>query len=76
MKIAGSSPFAGATVINISPAVAEEFSLESAQSGVVISDIDSDSRAAVVNLQKGDVVIAVNNTKINTTHDLEAATAG
>jgi Do/DeqQ family serine protease len=76
IKIAGSSPFAGATVINISPAVAEEFSLESAQRGVVISDIDSDSRAAAVNLQKGDVVIAVNNTKINTTHDLEAATAG
>jgi Do/DeqQ family serine protease len=76
IKIAGSSPFAGATVINISPAVAEEFSLESAQRGVVISDIDNDSRAAAVNLQKGDVVIAVNNTKINTTHDLQAATAG
>ncbi len=76
VKIAGSSPFAGATVINISPAVAEEFSLESAQRGVVISDIDSDSHAAAVNLQKGDIVIAVNNTKINTTHDLETATTG
>ena len=31
VKIAGSSPFAGATVINISPAVAEEYSLESAR---------------------------------------------
>jgi Do/DeqQ family serine protease len=76
IKIAGSSPFAGATVINVSPAVAEEFSLESAQRGVVISDIDSDSRAAAVNLQKGDIVIAVNNVKINTTRDLERATAG
>ncbi|WP_297296807.1 DegQ family serine endoprotease [uncultured Methylovirgula sp.] len=76
VKITGSSPFAGATVINISPAVAEEYSLESPNQGVVISDIDQDSRAAALNLQKGDVVIAVNNKKIETTHDLEKATLG
>jgi Do/DeqQ family serine protease len=76
IKIAGSSPFAGATVINISPAVAEEFSLDTAQEGVVVSDVDSDSRAAVLNLQKGDVVLTVNNQKIKTTHDLEQATTG
>ena len=63
-------------MINISPAVAEEYSLESARQGVVISDIDERSRAAALNLQKGDVVIAVNNKKIETTHDLEEATSG
>ncbi|MGC2050861.1 MAG: Do family serine endopeptidase, partial [Methylovirgula sp.] len=67
IKIQGDSPFAGATVINISPAVAEEYSLDSAKQGVVISDIDDDSRAAVLSLQKGDVVLAVNDTKILTT---------
>ena len=75
IKIQGDSPFAGATVINISPAVAEEYSLDSAKQGVVISDIDDDSRAAVLSLQKGDVVLAVNDTKILTTHDLERATS-
>jgi Do/DeqQ family serine protease len=76
VKIVGSSPFAGATVINISPAVAEEYSLDSTRRGVVISDIDADSRAAALALQKGDVVIAVNNKKIATTRDLQQATSG
>ncbi len=75
IKIQGDSPFAGATVINISPAVAEEYSLASAKQGVVISDIDEDSRAAVLSLQKGDVVLAVNDIKIRTTRDLERATS-
>ncbi|MGH6677326.1 MAG: trypsin-like peptidase domain-containing protein, partial [Xanthobacteraceae bacterium] len=66
IKIRGDSPFTGATVINISPAVAEEYSLDSAKEGVVISDIDDDSRAAVLSLQKGDVILAVNDTKILT----------
>ncbi len=74
IKISGDSPFAGATVINISPAVAEEYSLDSTKQGVVISDIDDDSRAAAISLQKGDVVIAVNDTKILTTRDLERVT--
>jgi S1-C subfamily serine protease len=76
IKIRGDSPFAGATVINISPAVAEEFSLESTKEGVVVSDVDQDSRAGVLNLQKGDVVLSVNDTKIVTTRDLEKVTLG
>lgn len=76
IKIEGDSPFAGATVINLSPAVAEEYSLEQIKQGVVISDIEDDSRAAELNLQKGDVVVAVNDTKIATTRDLQRATLG
>ncbi len=76
IKITGSSPFAGATVINLSPAVAEEFSVESVKEGVVVSDVEEDLRAAALNLQKGDVVLAVNDTKIATTRDLEKATLG
>jgi Do/DeqQ family serine protease len=75
IKITGDSPFAGATVINLSPAVAEEYSVESKQ-GVIVSDVDEDSRAAALNLQKGDVVLAVNDIKITTTRDLEKATTG
>jgi Do/DeqQ family serine protease len=54
VKIKGNSPFTGATVVNLSPAVAEEFS----------------------QLQKGDVIISVNDTKITSTRDLEKATEG
>lgn len=76
IKIAGDSPFAGATVINISPAVAEEFSLDTTKEGVVVSEVEEDSRAGVLNLQKGDVVLFVNDTKIKTTRDLQRATNG
>ncbi|MGO9004831.1 MAG: DegQ family serine endoprotease [Beijerinckiaceae bacterium] len=76
VKIKGFSPFAGATVVNLSPAVAEEFSIAGAKTGVVISDIDEESTAAAVNLQKGDLVFFVNDTKIESTHDLERATLG
>ena len=76
VKISGPSPFAGATVINLSPAVAEEFSISAPEKGVIISEIDDESTAAAINLKKGDVVLAVNDTKIESTHDLERATVG
>ncbi|TAL80228.1 MAG: DegQ family serine endoprotease [Beijerinckiaceae bacterium] len=76
ITIKGSSPFAGATVVNLSPAVAEEMSIQEPKKGVVISKIEPGSTAAAVSLHTGDVVIAVNDTKIATTRDLEKATAG
>ena len=75
-KIGGSSPFAGATVVNLSPAVAEELSLESLREGVAIAEIEEGSPAAEVELQKGDLIVAVGDARIATTKDLEKATAG
>jgi Do/DeqQ family serine protease len=76
VKIKGFSPFAGATAVNMSPAVAEEFSTGTARTGVVISDIDEESTAAAVNLHKGDVVFFINDMKIESTQDFERATVG
>ncbi len=70
VKVKGKSPFAGATVINLSPAVAEEFSIRGVSEGVVISEIEAGSSAASVNFQRGDIILAVNETKIATTRDL------
>jgi S1-C subfamily serine protease len=58
------------TAVNLSPAVGEEFSLQNATQGVVISDIAEGSPAAEVNFQKGDVILALNDTKVNSTRDL------
>jgi S1-C subfamily serine protease len=69
------SPFEGAEVMNMSPAVAEELSLDGALQGVVIAAIDDGSTAAEVGLQKGDIVVAVNGQKIVTTRGLEKACA-
>ena len=76
VTLKGSSPFSGVTALNLSPAVAEELSLEGAKEGVVISDIQADSPAAAVSFQKGDVILSINDTKIKSTRELEKAVAG
>jgi Do/DeqQ family serine protease len=69
------SPFQGAKVSNISPAVADELHLDADTEGVVVTDIADDSTAAGVGFQKGDIILAVNNTKVAKTSDLEKATS-
>src|SRR6516165_5648329 len=68
------SPFQGAKVSNISPAVADELHLDADTEGVVVTEIGDDSTAANVGFQKGDIILAVNNQKIGKTSDLEKAT--
>jgi Do/DeqQ family serine protease len=68
------SPFQGAKVANISPAVADELHLDADTEGVVVTEIGDDSTAAGVGFQKGDIILAVNNQKIGKTSDLEKAT--
>jgi S1-C subfamily serine protease len=76
LKIGGASPFAGATVVNLNPAVVEEYSVEGVAAGVIVSEVAPDSTAANVNFQRGDVILEVNDAKIATTRDLEKATTG
>ncbi|HUB65598.1 MAG TPA: DegQ family serine endoprotease [Methylocella sp.] len=73
VKIKGPSPFAGATVINLSPAVTEELSIRGASEGVVISEIEAGSQAALVNFQIGDVIVSIDDAPVKTTRDLEQA---
>jgi Do/DeqQ family serine protease len=68
------SPFQGAKVANISPAVADELHLDADTEGVVVTDLGDDSTAANVGFQKGDIIQAVNSQKIAKTSDLEKAT--
>jgi S1-C subfamily serine protease len=75
LTIKSRSPFEGAQVMNMSPAVAEELSLEGASQVVVVATVGDNSTAAQVGVQKGDVVVAVNGQKIGTTRDLEKACA-
>jgi Do/DeqQ family serine protease len=68
------SPFQGAKVANISPAVADELHLDSDTEGVVVTDLADGGTAASVGFQKGDIILAVNNQRIAKTSDLEKAT--
>jgi len=74
--ITGRNPFDGATVVNLSPAVADELGVDPfAAKGVLITGI---SRGFALNagLRPGDLVRSVNGRAIATTRDLAAATAG
>ena len=67
------SPFQGAKVANISPALADELKLDSSVEGIVVTELATGAPAAGVGFRKGDVILAVNGQKIAKTADLEKA---
>jgi Do/DeqQ family serine protease len=69
--IASPSPFQGARVSNLSPALADDLRLDPTTQGVVIIDIANGSPAQSLGFQRGDLVLSVNNAKIAKTRDLE-----
>jgi Do/DeqQ family serine protease len=71
LVIASPSPFQGARVSNLSPALAENLRLDPSTQGVVIVDITAGSPAQSLGFQRGDLVLSVNNAKIAKTRDLE-----
>ena len=74
--IGGRNPFTGATVLNMSPAVAEELGVDPfAARGVIVSKAPPGSPASRVGFQPGDLVVAVNGRQIRTTSELQAALA-
>jgi Do/DeqQ family serine protease len=72
--ISSRSPFQGAKVANISPALADELKLDSSVEGVVVTDLADNAPAAGVGFRKGDIILEVNGQKIARTSDLEKAT--
>jgi len=71
VEIRAHSPFLGATVANLSPALADELRLDPQAEGVVITSVADGSAAQSIGFQKGDIVVSVNNQKIAKTADLE-----
>jgi Do/DeqQ family serine protease len=74
IELTSRSPFQGARIANISPAVADEMHLDTDTEGVVVIELGDDTTAANLGFEKGDIIMAVNNQKIATTSDLERAT--
>jgi Do/DeqQ family serine protease len=75
ITIRSRSPFSGAKVANLSPALADELQLDNASRGVVIVDVDNGSYASNLGFQRGDVILSVNGEKIDRTAELEKLTA-
>jgi Do/DeqQ family serine protease len=74
VQIKARSPFTGATVASLSPALADELRLDAETEGVVITEVTDGSAAQSLGFQKGDIVVSVNNEKINKPADLERVT--
>jgi Do/DeqQ family serine protease len=68
------SPFFGAKVANLSPALADELQLQNADEGVVIVDVDDGSYASNLGFKRGDIIVSVNGDHIAKTRDLARAT--
>jgi Do/DeqQ family serine protease len=71
VTIPGRGPFGGLTVVNLSPAVAEELAIEVGSEGVAVQAVEGDSPAGQVGFQRGDIIIAVNGARVANTRELD-----
>ena len=63
-RLKGRHPFSGSVVANLSPALAEELSIDTMERGVIILKLSSGSPAHRVGLQPGDIILTANGNKI------------
>ncbi len=75
--LTGANPFSGATVVNLSPAVADELGLDpfTAKAGVLVTKL-SEGYAAGLGVQPGDIIKDVNGHAITSTADLQSVLNG
>ena len=73
LVIGSRSPFLGAKVANLSPALAEELRIDAKAEGVAVIDVPDNSIAARYGFRRGDVIVMVNGEAIAKTRDLERA---
>ena len=72
-RLKGRHPLAGALVANLSPALAEELSLDHNWRGVIITAIERHSFAARARFAPGDVVVRINDQDVATVAELQQA---
>jgi len=71
--IGGSSPFSGLSVVNLSPAVADEIGYAGDPHGVIVKNVKAGSPAAYAGFRPGDVIARINGTNIESTRQLADA---
>ncbi|NTF32272.1 DegQ family serine endoprotease [Rhizobium skierniewicense] len=69
----GRNPFAGATVANLSPKLADELRMPTSTTGVVIMDVKRNSPASRVGFQPKDIIVSLNGADMTSTANVEKA---
>jgi serine protease Do len=69
--ISGNNPYAGIEVGNLSPALAEELSLDSDATGVIVIRLKRKSPADRIGLEPGDILVRLNGKKIGSVETLK-----
>ncbi|PHP65018.1 serine protease [Zhengella mangrovi] len=70
IQVEGNSPFAGATISDLSPRLAQRLHLPEGKKGVVIIDLARNSPAARFGFRPGDIVVDVNGEVIESASQL------
>ncbi|MDJ0948196.1 MAG: DegQ family serine endoprotease [Alphaproteobacteria bacterium] len=73
--LGGRSPLAGATVANLSPALAEEIGADLTLEGVIVLGVERGSPAHRFRLQRGDTVVELNGKSVTSVRILEELTS-
>jgi len=71
-EVGGSTPFTGATIANLNPALAEEVGMSSAATGVVVLRIKRGSIAHRLQFQPGDIILLINDRPVASVADAKA----
>lgn len=74
-EVGGANPFAGATIANLNPALAEEIGVDGNASGVIVLGIRRGSVAHRLRIQPGDIILQLNGRQIATVADARAVLA-
>lgn len=71
--LAGETPLSGARIVNPSPALTQDMGLPDDIEGAIVLGASKGSVAARLGLQRGDVIVGINNQEIKSVSDVQAA---
>jgi Do/DeqQ family serine protease len=69
----GRQPLAGASVADLSPALAEELNMEEDAQGVIVMKVERRSAAGNLGIARGDIIVSVNGKSVTNVKELEKA---
>jgi serine protease Do len=71
--LTGNNPLNGATIVNLSPALASEISMDPMKTGVMVFEVKRNSIAHRLGLLPGDIIVTFNDQEIKLVKDLTLA---